>query len=80
MIQYYFSQTNNVNSFKAPTTRLFDTHSNWISNKTYADLSVNKTTSLSKFMKDFLSVKHWFVSGDKDYIAYKNGLKYWLEN
>ena len=31
-------------------------------------------------MKDFLSVKHWFVSGDKDYIAYKNGLKYWLEN
>ena len=79
MIQYYFSQNNIVTAFKAPNNKLFDTQSNWVANKTYADLGVNKTSSLSKFMKDYLSVKHFFISGDKDYIAYKQSLKYWLD-
>lgn len=79
MIQYYFSQSSIVSSFKAPSNKLFDTQSNWVANKTYADIGVNKTISLSKYMKDYLSVKHFFISGDKDYIAYKQSLKYWLD-
>ena len=80
MIQYYFSQSSTISAFKAPTTKLFDTQSNWVANKTFVDLAVNKTTSLSQFMKDYLTVKHWYVSGDKDFIAYKQSLKNWLEN
>ncbi len=80
MIQYYFSQSNIVTLFKAPTVRLFETQSNWAWSKTYADFAVNKTASLSQFMKDYFSVKHWYVSGDYDYIAFKQSLKFWLEN
>lgn len=31
-------------------------------------------------MRDNLSVKHWYVSGDYDYIAFKQSLRFWLEN
>ena len=31
-------------------------------------------------MKDYLNVKHWYVSGDKDFIAYKQALRMWIEN
>jgi hypothetical protein len=43
MIQYYFSQSDTITKFKAPTTRLFETHSAYISNKTYVDLAKNYT-------------------------------------
>jgi len=80
MIQYYFSQSNIVNQFKAPTAHLFETQSNWVWSKTFSDFAVNKTAILSQYMRDNLSVKHWYVSGDYDYIAYKQSLKFWLEN
>ena len=79
MIQYYLSQTASVTKYKAPTARMFETQSNWITNKTYVDLGKNLTIKLSQFMKDYLTVKHLFVSGDKDFIAYSKSLKNWLE-
>lgn len=78
MIQYYFSQSTVATQFKAPTSPLFETQSNWVWSKTYSDFAVNKTTNLSQFMKDYYSVKHWYISGDYDYIAYKQSLKFWL--
>jgi hypothetical protein len=78
MIQYYFSQSTTVAAFKAPNARLFETQSNWIANKTWTDLAVNKTASISQYMKDYLNVKHWYVGGENDYIAYKSGLRNWL--
>jgi hypothetical protein len=78
MIQYYMSQSATVAKYKAPTTRMFETQSNWIVNKTYVDMAKNKTANLSQYMKDYLTVKHWFVSGNKDYIAYTKSLKNWL--
>lgn len=80
MIQYYFSQPSTVSIFKAPTIKLFETQSNWVANKTFVDLAVNKTSNISQFMKDYLNVKHWYVSGDKDFIAYKQALRIWIEN
>lgn len=80
MIQYYFSQSSVVTQFKAPTAHLFELQSNWVYSKTFNDFAVNKTQALSQFMKDYLSVKHWYVSGDYDYIAFKQSLKFWLEN
>ena len=80
MIQYYFSQPSVVTQFKAPTGHLFESQSNWVFSKTYNDFAVNKTSFLSQFMKDYLSVKHWYVSGDYDYIAFKQSLRFWLEN
>lgn len=80
MIQYYFSQAATVSLYKAPAGQLFETQSNWIWSKTFADFAVNKTASISQYMKDELSVKHWFVSGDYDYIAYKQSLRFWMEN
>ena len=80
MIQYYFSQPSTVSLFKAPTSKLFESQSSWTWSKTYSDFAVNKTTALSQFMRDFLNVKQWFISGDNDYIAYKQSLRIWLEN
>ncbi len=78
MIQYYFSQSAVVSQFKAPASPLFETQSNWVWSKTYTDFAVNKTANLSQFMRDYLNVKHWYVSGDYDYIAFKQSLKSWL--
>jgi hypothetical protein len=30
-------------------------------------------------MKDFYSVRHWFVGGQNDYISYYKGARNWLE-
>ncbi len=79
MIQYYLSQSDTITKFKAPTTRLFETHSAYISNKTYVDLAKNYTKEISQFMKDYLTVKHWFISGENDFIAYKKAVRNWLE-
>ena len=80
MIQYYFSLSSVVTQFKAPTSHLFESQSNWVFSKTFTDFAVNKTQSLSQFMRDYLSVKHWYVSGDYDFIAFKQSLRFWLEN
>ena len=65
--------------YKAPTSRLFETQSGYISNRTYVDFAKNYTKELSQFMKDYLTVKHWFIVGDSDYICYKKATKNWLE-
>lgn len=77
-IQYYFSQSNVVSSFKAPTNKMFDTQSYLVWRNTFVDLAINKTASLSQFMKDYLTYKHWFVGGSNDFISYKNSIKFWL--
>lgn len=80
MIQYYFSQSNVVSAWKAPTARLFESQAGYIANKTYVDLAKNYTSDLSQFMRDFFSVRHWFLQGQIDYLCYYKGLKNWLEN
>lgn len=79
MIQYYFSQTAVVNAWKAPNARLFESQSGYISNLTYVDLAKNYTKDISTFMRDYYSVKHWFVEGSNDYISYYKGVRNWLE-
>jgi hypothetical protein len=80
MIQYYFSQAATVTAWKAPNSRLFETQSGYIYNKTYVDLAKNYTANLSQFFRDYYSVRHWFVEGQSDYIAYYKGFRNWLEN
>jgi hypothetical protein len=80
MIQYYFSQPSIVSAFKAPNSYLFESQSSWTWSKGFTDFAVNKTANLSQFMKDYLSVKHFYISGDYDYIAYKQSLRFWMEN
>lgn len=80
MVQYYFSQPAVVAAWKAPNTKLFESQSGQISNRTYVDLAKNYTKELSSFMKDFYSVRHWFVNGQYDYISYYKGARNWVEN
>lgn len=80
MIQYYFSQPSVVSAWKTPTAKLFEGQSGWIYNKTFVDLSKNYTSSLSQFMRDYFSVRHWFVVSSNDYIGYNKGVRSWLEN
>ena len=80
MIQYYFSQPSVVTAWKAPNNRLFESQSGQISNRTYVDLAKNYTKEISTFMKDFYSVRHWFVNGQKDYISYYKAARNWIEN
>jgi hypothetical protein len=79
MIQYYFSQSAVVTAWKAPATKLFESQSGQISNRTYVDMAKNYTKDLSAFMKDYYSVRHWFVNGQYDYISYYKGARNWLE-
>lgn len=80
MIQYYFSQPSAVAAFKAPASRLFESQSSWTWSKGFTDFAVNKTSNISQFMRDYLSVKHFYISGDYDYIAFKQSLRFWMEN
>jgi hypothetical protein len=43
MIQYYFSQPSVVTAWKAPSTKLFESQSGHISNKTFVDMAKNYT-------------------------------------
>ncbi len=79
MIQYYFSQPAVVTAWKAPNTRLFESQSGYIANLTYVDVAKNYTKDISTFMKDYFSVKHWFVEGNYDYISYYKGARNWIE-
>ena len=79
-IQYYLSQSSVLSSLKAPTNKMFDTQSNLVWGKTFVDLAINKTSTLSQFMKDYLTIKHWFIGGSNDFISYKQSIRLWLEN
>ena len=78
MIQYYFSQSSVISHWKAPTSKLFETQSAYVFNKTYVDMSKNYTSELSTFFRDYFSIKHWFVLGQKDYISYYKGIRNWI--
>jgi hypothetical protein len=80
MIQYYYSQSSVVSQWKAPTTLLFESQSGYVFNKTYVDMAKNYTSDLSRFMRDFYSVRHWFIQGQIDYICYYKGLRNWVDN
>lgn len=80
MIQYYFSQSSVVTAYKAPNQALFDSQSPWVQSKIYADLAKNMDTDFSRYLKDYLSVKNIFISGDDDFICYRKAVRYWLEN
>lgn len=80
MIQYYFSIPDTVTKWKAPSTRLFESQSGYIANKTYIDIAKNYTKDISAFMKDYYSVRHWFVEGSNDYMSYYKGVRNWVEN
>lgn len=80
MIQYYFSQSATVTAYKAPSEALFDSQSAWVQSKLYGDLAKNIDTNITQFLKDYLSVKNIFISGNDDFICYKKATRYWLEN
>lgn len=31
-------------------------------------------------MRDYYSVRHWFIQGQVDYISYYKGLRFWVDN
>lgn len=80
MIQYYYSQSSVVSQWKAPTNLLFESQSGYVFNKSYVDMAKNYTKDLSSFMRDFYSVRHWFIQGQLDYICYYKGLRNWVDN
>lgn len=43
-------------------------------------MAKNYTTDLSHFMRDYYSVRHWFLEGQIDYISYYKGVRNWVEN
>lgn len=80
MVQYYFSVADVVAKWKAPATKLFESQAAYIANKTYVDMAKNYTKEISAFMKDYYSVRHWFVEGLSDYVSYYKGVRNWVEN
>jgi hypothetical protein len=78
MVQYYFSQSSVANAYKAPNSALFDTQSGTVQSNLYEDLARNLDANISQFLKDYLSVKQAFISGDDDFVVYRKGTRNWL--
>ena len=80
LIQYYFSQAGTVTQYKAPASPLFESNASAVYTNTFVDQAKNYTSNLSRFTRDYLTVKHMFVASDNDFVCYKTGVRYWLEN
>lgn len=80
MVQYYLSQTSVINALKAPTTNnlLFEAHAAQVRENLFEDFGRNFDSQISQFLKDYLSVKQIFVTGDYDYITYRKATRNWL--
>lgn len=78
MVQYYFSQSTVVNTIKAPNTYLFETQSAQVQANLYDDLAKNIDGQFSQFLKDYLSIKQVFITGDYDFITYRKATRNWL--
>lgn len=80
MTQYYFSQAATVTAYKAPNTGLFESQSNQAYWNLYEDQAKNINDGISKYMKDFQSVKQIFIVNDNDFLVYRKAVRSWLEN
>ena len=69
-----------MSAIKAPTTLLFESHSAQAQYNVYDDLARNLDTNFTQYLKDYLSVKQIFITGDDDYITYRKATRNWLEN
>lgn len=69
-----------MNAYKAPNGALFETQAAAVQASLYEDLGRNYDTQFSQYLKDELSVRHVFVSGDDDFIVFRRGTRNWLEN
>lgn len=78
LVQYYFSQPSTVTAYKAPTDRLFESQSSRAQAQIFTDMGKNYNTNISSFLKDYLSVKHIFISGDYDFLCYRKSIRDWL--
>jgi len=78
LVQYYFSQAPIVAAYKAPNTALFESQSSQVQANLFEDLAKNVDSSFSSFFKDYLSVKHVFLTGDDDLITFRKATRYWL--
>lgn len=80
MVQYYLSQPAVVTAYKAPNAYLFETQSGQVQANLYEDLGKNIDTAFSQYLKDYLSVRQVFISGDDDFIVFRRATRNWLEN
>lgn len=80
LTQYYFSQSSVVNAYKAPNSAMFETQAAQVQYNLYEDLARNIDTPFSQYLKDYMSIKHAFISGDDDFIVFRRGTRNWLEN
>ena len=79
MTQFYFSQASVANIYKAPNSGLFESQSAQAFANVYEDLGRNVDSNISQYLKDNLSVQQIFLAADDDYIAYRKGIRNWLE-
>jgi len=46
----------------------------------YEDLGQNVDSNITQYLKDNLNVPQIFLAADDDFIAFRRGIKNWLEN
>ena len=80
MTQFYFSQASVVNAYKAPNSALFESQSSQTYANVYEDLGQNVDANITQYLKDNLNVPQIFLAADDDFIAFRRGIKNWLEN
>ena len=80
LVQYYFTQSSVVVAYKAPTTYLFESQSVTVQSKLFDNLAKNADITFSQFFKDYLSVRHIFITADDDFITYRKATRNWLES
>ncbi len=78
MAQYYFSQSKVASAYMAPTSPMFETQAAQVQYTLYEDLARNIDSGVSQFFKDYLTVKHIFITADDDFIVFRKGTRNWL--
>ena len=79
-VQYYLSQSTVAASLLAPSTSFFESQANFFQGNVYAEQAQTNAQNISNFMRDYLSVRYMFVTGNLDYISYYKASRAWLDS
>lgn len=79
LVQYYLTQPATISLFGAPTTFGFEQQAGSVQANTYVDEAKNYTQNISYYLRDYLDVKLFVLTGTLDYITYYKATRSWLE-
>jgi hypothetical protein len=79
LVQYYLTQPSIVSIYGASPVLMFEQQTNTLQANTYVDEGKNYTQNISYFLRDYLDVKLYVITGTLDYVTYYKATRNWME-